>query len=179
MVAPVILVAGASCGDDAATEPKCKSPTCPIDYASIDLTTPSVSFETEVMPVFRRSCGLSSVCHGSATKSAAKLYLGPKLSDTTTVVDAGLFQKIIDGISGVASQTAPAIKLVEPSDPEHSFLMLKMDGCQNTAGLTCTPQPKSKSGAKCGDRMPQSGGVLCEEDRDLVRRWIAQGAQNN
>lgn len=173
-------VAAVSCGgDDPEESSGCKAPSCPIDYAGLDLTTPSVSFAADVFPLFRRSCGLSSVCHGSQSSSAAGLYLGPKQSDTTTVIDKALYQQVIDAIAGVPSKTAPAMNLVAPLDPAKSFLMLKVDGCQNDAGLTCKAQPKAKSGTPCGDGMPQGPSVLCAEDRDVVRRWIAQGAKND
>lgn len=172
-------VVSASCSAEEPTEPSCKPPACPFDYASVVLDTPDVSFESDVFPILRRSCGLSSVCHGSETSSAAKLYLGPKKSDTVTVIDTVLYQKIIDGVANVPSKTAPEMDLIEPGDPSKSFLMLKMDGCHDVAGLACTPQPKSKSGAKCGDRMPQGNSSLCADDRDVIRRWIAQGAAND
>ncbi|GMV18940.1 MAG: hypothetical protein HS104_35315 [Polyangiaceae bacterium] len=170
-------IAAVSCGGDDEATAACEAPSCPIDYAGLDLATPSVSFANDVFPLFRRSCGLSSVCHGSQSSSAAGLYLGPKKSDTTTVIDVALYQQVIDGIANVPSKTAPAMDLVEPADPSQSFLMLKMDGCHNAAGLACTAQPKAKSGEPCGDSMPQGSGVLCAEDRDVVRRWIAQGAK--
>lgn len=172
-------IAAVSCGGDDEKSATCEAPACPFDYAGLDLNAPAVSFANDVFPVFRRSCGLSSVCHGSQSSSAAGLYLGPKLSDATTVIDTALYQQVIDAVSNVASKTAPAMDLVEPSDPSQSFLMLKMDGCHNDAGLTCKAQPKAKSGAPCGDPMPQGSGVLCAEDRDVVRRWIAQGAKND
>lgn len=172
-------IAVVACGGDDDAGPTCKAPDCPFDYGGLDLSSPSVSFEAEVFPLLRRSCGLSNVCHGSDSSSAAGLYLGPKKSDTTTVIDAALYQKIIAGVADVPSKTAPAMDLVEPGDPSKSFLMLKVDGCHNEAGLACKAQPKAKSGAPCGDRMPQSSSVLCAEERDLIRRWIAQGAKND
>jgi hypothetical protein len=183
VLAPVLActIAAVACsGGDGEPEPTgCKAPACPVDTSGVDLTTPAVSFELDVLPVFRRSCGLSSACHGSQGSSAAKLYLGPKKSDTTTVIDAAFRQKLIDGLADVPSLTAPAVALVEPGDPAQSFLMLKVDGCHDSAGLACKPQPKSKSGAQCGDRMPQGSTPACPEDRDVIRRWIAQGAKND
>ena len=177
---PVLLAAlAAACGGEEQAPDACPAPACPVDTAGLDLSTPAVGFTAEVLPLLRRSCGLSNSCHGSATSSAADLYLGPKRSDTTTVIDQALRQKIIDAIVDVPSKTAAAMALVKPSDPTQSFLMLKMDGCHVAAGLVCTPQPKSKSGAACGDRMPQTASPLCVEDRDVMRRWIAQGASND
>lgn len=182
VLGPLLALAGACGGDDeggtGGSAGNCAAPSCPVDISQFD-STPPVSFETDVLPVFRRSCGLSNSCHGSETNSATQLYLGPKTSDATVVVDQAFRQKIIDGLVGVPSKTAPATSLVVAGNPSGSFLMLKMDGCASAAGLSCTPQPNAKSGDPCGDSMPQGNDVLCADERDTVRRWIAQGANNN
>jgi hypothetical protein len=148
--------------------------TCPHDYSKFDGTTPTVSFSQDVLPIFRRSCGISSVCHGDLAKSSAGLYMGPKTSaaDPTD-------QERADVVAGLtqASATAPELKNVEPGDPANSFLMIKTDACQNAHGLNCTAQPGAESSDPCGDPMPQTGGKLPASERDIIRRWIAQGAQ--
>ncbi len=80
---------------------------------------------------------------------------------------------------GVASKTAPSMNLVTAGNPAQSFMMLKLDGCQDSAGLTCTPQPGAVSSSACGDPMPQASPILTSDERNLFRRWIAQGAQSN
>ena len=172
------LLLSPGCGGGEEEEPGCKAAACPFDYASWDSTTP-VSFETEVFPIFRRACGLSSSCHGSQLKPSGGLYIGPKRSDTTTVVDAAFRQMIIDDYLLQPSKTAPAWKRVEPTKPEISFMMLKLDHCQASAGLECTPQSGAKIDEPCGDGMPQTSSSLCPDELDLIRRWIKQGAQNN
>lgn len=179
--------------------PTCKSSsTCPFDYSTFDSTTP-VSFETDVFPLLRRSCGISTVCHGSGPgQGAAGLYLGPKKSDTETVVDQAFRQSIIDALVGVTSQTVPdsasdagaagaagasgggGAKLIVAGDPANSFFMLKLDGCQSSAGLQCVKIKSNKTDPLelCGESMPD-GELLCDDERDIFRRWIAQGAQNN
>ena len=176
LAAALTAALAGACGGEEEAPAACEAPSCPVELTGIDLMTPTVGFTSQVLPLFRRSCGLSSTCHGSPTSSAADLYLGPKKSDTTTVVDA---KQLVASLVNVPSKTAPASSLVKPADPAQSFLMLKVDGCQNAAGLACTPQPKAKSGTPCGDRMPQSSGALCADDRDLIRRWIAQGAASD
>lgn len=169
----LLVGAAQACGSD--PEPadgSCPAESCPFDAAGWS-PDPTVSFQADVLPLLRRSCGLSSSCHGSPTKSAADLYLGPKLEDPTPI-DAAVRQAILDGLHA-PSKTAPSLLLAEPGSPTTSFLMLKLDGCHTAAGLACTPQPGADSDEPCGDRMPQGSGSLCAEERNLVRSWIALG----
>jgi hypothetical protein len=161
-----VIAALAGCGSDPEEE---KGEDCP---------TPSdpVSFETDVMPIFRLSCGLSNSCHGSLTSSQADLYLGPKNSAADP--DAAARTAIIAGLVGVASKTAPSMPLVTASDSAQSFLIHKIDDTHNTLGLTCTAQPGAKTNAPCGDSMPQ-GSPMAGCRRDVVRDWVDQGAQDN
>jgi len=193
LVAAISSVGPGCSSDQKKDEPSCaSSTTCPFDYASFD-SSPPVSFETDVFPLMRRSCGISTVCHGAGVKQgAAGLYLGPPKKDTTTVIDAAFRQSIIDGLVGVTSQTVPdtsdagaagasgtgGAKLIVAGDPSQSFFMTKLDGCQNAANLTCVKIKSNKTDFVCGDSMPD-GNLLCDSERDLFRRWIAQGAQNN
>ena len=62
-------------------------------------------------------------------------------------------------------------KIVAPGDPGKSFLMHKMDNSLKCETLTC--------GAKCGGSMPLGSPTLSQDQRDTVRRWIAQGAKND
>ena len=75
--------------------------------------------------------------------------------------------------------TAPAMNLITAGDPSQSFLMHKMDDTHNDQNLTCTAQPGAESGDPCGDTMPQGSPLLDACERDLFRRWIAQGAADN
>lgn len=77
---------------------------------------------------------------------------------------------------------APAEPLIKPGDPEHSFFMIKVDGCQAKHGFECRAGDIEKDVKGCGARMPNSDpdvGVippLSKAERQLVRDWIAQGA---
>jgi len=63
--------------------------------------------------------------------------------------------------------------LVTASDPSKSYLMHKLDGDQCQYNAEC-------SGQSCLSLMPSGGTQLLPvATRDVVRRWIAQGAQNN
>lgn len=162
-----------SSGDDGGSS-SCPSQDCPFDYSTVDLSSPAVSFQGEVMPIFQRACNFSS-CHGKEVGSKAELYLGPNTSGGDP--DAATRTAIIQGIVGQPSLTASSMNLVTASDPANSFLMVKMDGCQNARGLTCDPQATDTE--PCGDSMPQRADLLCPDERDTVRRWIAQGAADN
>ena len=143
------------------------------DYTKIDLTAPAVSFKTDVLPIFQRSCGLTTGCHGDPlSPNENRPYLGPKMSVTATDDDVA---KIRADIVDVVSFFELGMDIVEPGDPERSFLMHKMDftlKCEKV--LSCT---KSKD---CGVAMPQGNDEPLDiEERNLVRRWIAQGALDN
>lgn len=143
-----------------------------------DCPTPSAdpSFETEVLPLTRRACGLSGSCHGAQTGSQADLYLGPAMKEDPP--DAAARTAIIAAMVGQPSMTAPTMNLVTASDPSQSFLMHKMDDTHRDLGLTCN-ELVSGLDHPCGDSMPQGGEILCKGERDLVRNWIQQGAKDN
>jgi len=65
---------------------------------------------------------------------------------------------------GRASVERPALLRVAPGDPDNSYLVHKLEGGPNIAG----------------ERMPRGGGPFLTSGQMLViRRWIAEGAQNN
>ena len=127
--------------------------------AGFDATTPSVSFAADVMPIFGQSCAFST-CHGSTTGPANGVYLG---KDPVRVYAA------IVGVRGDELQTMP---FVAAGDPRQSYLMRKMDGSQCALDSQCT-------GGTCQSSMPKNESLLDVPTRDIVRRWIAQGAKNN
>jgi hypothetical protein len=156
-----LIVGAAGCGgteDGTGTEATC------YDYTKFTGTTPTVSFKTDVLPIFQNSCGLATACHGDPAGPADRPYLGDKATPDIA--------KIFSANVGVASVEAPTLKIVDPSKPEASFLMHKMDGT-----LTCATVKCAASG--CGVSMPQGSDVLPQDKRDTVRRWIAQGAKND
>jgi hypothetical protein len=137
---------------------------------AIDLTTPKVSFKTDVVVgVFNNSCGLSTSCHGSATASQGGLFLGAK---SAAGADSS---EVHTAVVGVLSKDLPTMPFVTAGDTSKSFLMHKMDGDQCLFASKCT----SQLATGCGVVMPQASCALDGASRDKVRRWIAQGAQNN
>jgi len=94
----------------------------------------------------------------------------PKCSGCHSGVGAGLpgVQNLTAGntfaaIVGVASIEQPTLRRVTPGDPDHSYLVQKIEGA---AGIS-------------GQRMPLGGPFLAQSEIDQVRAWIAQGALNN
>jgi hypothetical protein len=136
------------------------------------VTTPAVSLSEDVMPLFQQSCGIAgSTCHGSpivTTQGRPFLDYPDGGSDAATV---------LTGIVGQPSTEDPQMSLVKAGDPAQSFMMHKLDGDQCTLASAC-----AKGGSlyqDCGQQMPYSSPRLDQEQRDTIRRWIAQGAQNN
>lgn len=162
VVALVSFAAG--CSDGTTTDDSC------FDYASFNATAPAVSFQTDVLPIFRNSCGLSAACHGVEAGAPGQPYLGPPLADGAAT--QAQISAILTQIVGVDSTKAPAAKIVMANTPAKSFLMHKMDNTLTCAELTC-------GASGCGASMPLAGPMLSETDRDTVRRWIAQGAKND
>lgn len=142
------------------------------DYSGFDGTMPAVSFKTDVLPIFQRSCGVSSSCHGDPNMpNENRPYLGPNKSTTATADD---IQILLAGIVDVTSFYEPKMSIVATGDPANSFLMYKLDDTLECDTLQCS------SSKDCGGIMPQGAEVPLElEERDLVRRWIAQGAKND
>jgi hypothetical protein len=136
-------------------------PTCN-DYqppAGFDTAAPVVSFASDVMPIFGQSCAFST-CHGSSSGPANGVFLGK---------DAARVYKAILDVRGDELQTMPFVKA---GDPRGSYLMRKMDGSQCALDAQC-------SGGSCQSSMPKNESLLEVAQRDVVRRWIAQGAKQN
>jgi hypothetical protein len=161
----VIPLSLAACGSD--TDTSATGGTC-YDYSSFNGMSPAVSFQADVLPIFRNSCGLSPSCHGSQSAPPGQPFLGPALSAGMASqgdIDA-IFAKIYD-----PSVKEPTMKNVAPNEPENSFLMHKMDNTLKCESLKC--------GDNCGVSMPQAAPILAQAQRDTVRRWIAQGAKKD
>jgi len=159
--ASALALAGVGCGGE---EPEADD-TC-YDYSSFNAGA-AVSFKTDVLPIFRNSCGLSTACHGNQGGPTEQPYLGPAIGPDAT--DAEIMAIFTDNVD-VNAAKAPTMKIIDPGSPQTSFLMAKIDD-----KLTCSTV---KCETTCGTSMPQ-GAPLPEDKRDIIRRWIAQGAQNN
>jgi len=165
-------LAPAGCSDDASTTgDTCKEIGADGCFDMACYTEgPQRSFRSDVLPIFENSCALASSCHGDPLSpdqaSGYRPYLGEVNQEMTPFDVALIFSKIAGQDSHAAS-----MKIVDPGKPETSFLMHKMDGDLECAAVTCA--------GSCGTPMPQTGDTLPREQRDIVRDWIKQGAQDN
>lgn len=97
--------------------------------------------------IFTTTCA-SSQCHDS-DNSARSLDL----------TNGSSFGELVN----VASLDNPDLLLVEPNDPDSSYLIWKLEGNPNIAG----------------SQMPRSGSPLSTTQIDVVRQWITDGALDN
>lgn len=132
--------------------------------ASTDLGQPAAHFRSDVIPLFVQSCAFTS-CHGNPGGGSSGLFLGTKDGATDP---ATVYKSIV----GVAAPELPTMSLVAGGNPKGSFLMRKLDGDHCMLDKAC------KEGS-CGGAMPRTGEILPVEERDKVRRWIAQGAKDD
>jgi hypothetical protein len=72
----------------------------------------------------------------------------------------------------------PNMDIIAAGDPEHSYLMHKLDYDECQYATTCNAT-RNQLFVNCGLGMPYSSGTLDNPTRDTIRRWIAQGAKNN
>lgn len=115
------------------------------------------SFSGDVVPIVRNSCALTA-CHASKTSN-----LGIHLTHDASQIFAELQKE---------SPSYPGVKFVVAGNPEQSFLYLKMEGRQASLGAKCT-------GTKpCGSEMPPDE-LVPQAERDLVEKWIQNGAKND
>jgi hypothetical protein len=162
-----LLVLAASVGNACGTAPPSWAPDAGpcVEYVStIDVMTPAMSFKTDVMPVLEASCASSS-CHGIADGPKGDLFLGAQLahgSDADTVHGS---------LVGKASSQLPSMQFVAPGDVKTSYVMHKLDNDQCIYNSACV-------GSDCQHSMPFDV-MLDVSKRDIIRRWIAQGAANN
>jgi uncharacterized protein (TIGR03118 family) len=114
---------------------------------TVSNATPTVTLSQLQTAIFTPKC---SGCHTG---------LGTSLPGVQNLSAGNTFASIVN----VPSIEQPALKRIAPGDPDHSYLVQKIEGA---AGIS-------------GQRMPFGGPFLSQSDIDLVRAWVAQGALNN
>jgi hypothetical protein len=169
------------------------NPDC-FNYSTFNSASPAVSFKADVAPIFAQSCALSTACHGcnalGCKMSAVTPFLGsaagaPSAAQVAAIIASTVGQPAVFQISTLDGTTMvgnPDMSIVKAGDPAHSFMTYKLDGNfpavptmddVNCPTLTCA------GSMTCGLAEPQGGPQLPAAQRDVIRRWIAQGAQNN
>lgn len=141
----------------------CSSDISCSDYnppAGFDGTAPTVSLKNDVFPIFSQSCAFTS-CHGATDGNPNGIFLGG--------ADAS---KVRAGIVNVRSGELSTMSFITPNDAHNSYLMRKMDSSQCLLNAQCTD-------GSCGDSMPKNSDPLDPGVRDVVRKWIIQGAPDN
>lgn len=110
-------------------------------------------FELEVRPVFDAHC---VACHGPVGAQLG-LVLGP-----IGEIDSS---EVLGGLVAVPATAAP-MNLVEPGEPENSWLVRKLTG--DFTDVACA--------GGCGGPMPPAGAGPTAEQIAAIEAWIAAGA---
>jgi hypothetical protein len=120
--------------------------------------------------VFTPSCSHFSACHMGRASDAAHLSLEPGKSQRQLVnIDSDLF-----GPDGT-EQHGDWVRVV-PGDPDHSYMMVVIGDLEGPL-TDCTSDYATCMEHHVGS-MPYNSPLLCQEKRDAIRRWIADGAQD-
>lgn len=98
--------------------------------------------------IFTPTCAVGG-CHDAGTNSAG-----------LTLEEGLAFGNLV----GVDSSEVPSLMRVEPSNPDDSFLVIKLEGTD----------PRF-----VGQRMPASGNFLSSAEIQAIRDWIANGANDD
>jgi len=155
------------CGDDGDGSGGSEDGGC-FDYDGLAMGDP-VSFADDVVPIFEQSCGLTTTCHGDESNPTDTLGFRPYLASITpgtTDIDLTIASNV-----DKASTQAEGMPIIKSGQPENSYLMHKMDGTHDTCSVVrCVDDD-------CKSVMPQNGTPIAASSRDIVRRWILQGAK--
>lgn len=86
---------------------------------------------------------------------------------------------ILSRLVGKKSPENPSMDIINAGSPDESYMMHKLDDDQCRFSTACNATTTTIF-LGCGLGMPYGTNmVLDEPTRDNIRRWIAQGAQNN
>ena len=120
---------------------KCDPPGCP-----------TVSYNSNIQPLFNRSCATSSQCHGPNGAQGLDLTAGVAIRNTV----------------GVKSTQQPRKLLIKAGSPNDSYLLAKMLGLPGISGV---PMPQGCPGNPIGGAVCPSG-----DENNAVEQWITECA---
>ena len=122
----------------------------------------SGDFHTNVRPIFETATNHCASCHGPTQSSPyANLTLGGQVSS-----------KCIVGRLKRASLDGGQLKLVEPGNPEKSYLYLKPAGLADGAGCVSSNPDQPCNTAT----MPPGGKTMTDAELKIIYDWIKAGA---
>jgi hypothetical protein len=107
------------------------------------------TLSADVQPIFSSNCALSNCHAGSNPVQGMNLSSGQAYAN----------------IVNVQSNESPLLRVM-PGEPDESYLVHKIQGTQGTVGGS-------------GAQMPFGTQPLSQDQIDLIREWITDGAQNN
>jgi len=131
--------------------------------------------------IFDKQCAQSDCHDGGASKQGKiNLHADPGMNPM------GAYANLLgaDG-NGVASVLAPSRKLVVPSQPDESYLLVMMGEVDYKDAIPADDAPSDISAspdhaAEGTGYMPMSQATLiCCQKLDAIQRWIMAGAMNN
>jgi len=140
--------------------PSRPGPTGPLDC----LPDPNETgyFHDNIRPLFATDVNHCASCHGAPdTSPYANLTLGGQTSSRCLV--ERLKRPSNDG---------GQFKLIEPGDPDKSWLYLKPSGKAENSGCFSVDPDKPCNTAT----MPPSGKTMTDSELEILRKWIADGA---
>jgi len=119
-------------------------------------------FHSKVRPIFETATNHCASCHGPSQSSPyASLTLGGQVSSKCIV--ERLKRASLDG---------GQFKLIEPGDPERSYLYLKAAGTAAAAGCVSSDPNKPCNTAA----MPPGGKTMTDAELKILYDWIKAGA---
>ncbi|MDO8520239.1 MAG: c-type cytochrome domain-containing protein [Deltaproteobacteria bacterium] len=131
----LILMPLISCGGSSSSDDEEND-----DDAADDATLSAIQDD-----IFTPTCAVSG-CHSSVSAQ-----------EGLSLASGESFSSLVN----VDSAQDSSLKLVEPGDPDNSYLIHKLEGTGS------------------GSQMPRGGSALSDEDMDRIRDWITNGAENN
>jgi hypothetical protein len=144
-LALVIAVAPVACSDNKA---ELSAPV--VAEAGAPTVEPTSAFARDVATPLSGECGS---CHGARAEKGLVL--------------SGVDEKTLKAsLVGVASKEAATMHLIEPGEPDKSYLVLKIRG--TLGAVACA--------SSCGAKMPLSGSFPAE-NMAALESWIKDGAQ--
>lgn len=120
-------------------------------------------FVDKIRPIFESDTNKCTGCHGKDGANANLTLGGSECVKSSDIVAA---------LVGKPSLNGGQYKLIEPGNPDKSWLYLKVTGKAATASCTAS------ASAGCNTQtMPQGGAVtLKQAEQDALKQWILDGA---